>query len=76
MNKLDAISDMKRQIGQQELEQTLAYYGIRVTRKKMLCPFPGHNDRHLGNCVLGDRGYIRCFSCNLVRERDRFGNAI
>ena len=26
MNKLDAISDMKRQIGQQELEQTLAYY--------------------------------------------------
>lgn len=64
MNKLDAINDMKRQIGQQELEQTLAYYGIRVTRKKMLCPFPGHNDRHLGNCVLGDRGYIRCFSCN------------
>ena len=64
MNKLDAISDMKRQIGQQELEKTLAYYGIRVTRKKMLCPFPGHNDRHLGNCVLGDRGYIRCFSCN------------
>lgn len=64
MNKLDAINDMKRQIGQQELEQTLAYYNIRVTRKKMLCPFPGHNDRHLGNCVLGDRGYIRCFSCN------------
>lgn len=64
MNKLDAINDMKRQIGQQELEQTLSYYNIRVTRKKMLCPFPGHNDRHLGNCVLGDRGYIRCFSCN------------
>lgn len=64
MNKLDAISDMKRQIGQQELEQTLAYYNIRVTHKKMLCPFPGHSDRHLGNCVLGDRGYIRCFSCN------------
>lgn len=64
MNKLDAVNDMKRQIGQQELEQTLAYYNIRVTRKKMLCPFPGHNDRHLGNCVLGDRGYIRCFSCN------------
>lgn len=64
MNKLDAISDMKRQIGQQELEQTLAYYNIRVTHKRMLCPFPEHNDRHLGNCVLGDRGYIRCFSCN------------
>lgn len=64
MNKLDAISDMKRQIGQQELEQTLSYYNIRVTRRKMLCPFPEHNDRHLGNCVLGDRGYIRCFSCN------------
>lgn len=64
MNKLDAINDMKRQIGQQELEQTLAYYNIRVTRRKMLCPFPGHNDRHLGNCVLGSRGYIRCFSCN------------
>ncbi len=64
MNKLDAINDMKRQIGQQELEQTLAYYNIRVTHRKMLCPFPGHNDRHLGNCVLGDRGYIRCFSCN------------
>lgn len=64
MNKLDAISEMKRQIGQQELEQTLSYYNIRVTHKKMLCPFPGHNDRHLGNCVLGDRGYIRCFSCN------------
>lgn len=64
MNKLDAISDMKRQIGQQELEQTLTYYNIRVTHKKMLCPFPGHSDRHLGNCVLGDRGYIRCFSCN------------
>ena len=64
MNKLDAINDMKRQIGQQELEQTLVYYNIRVTRKRMLCPFPGHNDRHLGNCVLGDRGYIRCFSCN------------
>lgn len=64
MNKLDAINDMKRQIGQQELEQTLAYYNIRVTHKRMLCPFPEHNDRHLGNCVLGDRGYIRCFSCN------------
>lgn len=64
MNKLDAINDMRRQIGQQELEQTLAYYNIRVTRRRMLCPFPGHNDRHLGNCVLGDRGYIRCFSCN------------
>lgn len=64
MNKLDAINDMKRQIGQWELEQTLSYYNIRVTHKKMLCPFPGHNDRHLGNCVLGDRGYIRCFSCN------------
>ena len=64
MNKLDAINDMKRQIGQQELEQTLSYYNIRVMHKKMLCPFPGHNDRHLGNCVLGDRGYIRCFSCN------------
>ena len=64
MNKLDAINHMKRQIGQQELEQTLAYYNIRVTRKKMLCPFHGHNDKHLGNCVLGDRGYIRCFSCN------------
>lgn len=64
MNKLDAINDMKRQIGQRELEQTLAYYNIHVTHKRMLCPFPGHNDRHLGNCVLGDRGYIRCFSCN------------
>ena len=64
MNKLDAINDMKRQIGQRELEQTLSYYNIRVMHKKMLCPFPGHNDRHLGNCVLGDRGYIRCFSCN------------
>lgn len=64
MNKLDAINDMKRQIDQRELEQTLNYYNIRVTRKKMLCPFPGHNDRHLGNCVLGDRGYIGCFSCN------------
>lgn len=64
MNKLDAINDMKRQIGQRELEETLSYYNIRVTHKKMLCPFPGHNDRHLGNCVLGDRGYIRCFSCN------------
>lgn len=64
MNKLDAINDMKCQIGQRELEQTLSYYNIRVTRKRMLCPFPGHNDRHLGNCVLGDRGYIRCFSCN------------
>lgn len=63
MNKLDAINDIKRQIGQRELEQTLSYYNIRVTHKKMLCPFPGHNDRHLGNCVLGDRGYIRCFSC-------------
>lgn len=55
---------MKRQIGQRELEQTLSYYNIRVTHKKMLCPFPGHNDKHLGNGVLGDRGYIRCFSCN------------
>lgn len=55
---------MKRQIGQRELEQTLSYYNIRVTHRKMLCPFPGHNDKHLGNCVLGDRGYIRCFSCN------------
>lgn len=64
MNKLDAINEMKRQIGQRELEQTLAYYNIRVTHKKMLCPLFGHNDRHLGNCVLGDRGYIRCFSCN------------
>lgn len=64
MNKLEAIGDMKRQIGQRELEQTLSYYNIRVTHKRMLCPFPGHNDRHLGNCVLGDRGYIRCFSCN------------
>lgn len=63
MNKLDAINDMKRQIGQRELEETLSYYNIRVTRRRMLCPFPGHNDRHLGNCVLGDRGYIRCFSC-------------
>lgn len=64
MNKLDAINEMKRQIGQRELEQTLAYYNIRVTHRRMLCPFPEHNDRHLGNCVLGDRGYIRCFSCN------------
>ena len=33
MNKLDAINDMKRQIGQRELEQTLSYYNIRVTHK-------------------------------------------
>lgn len=63
MNRLDAIRDMRQQIGQRELEQTLSYYGIRVNNRRLLCPFPEHNDRHLGNCVLGDRGYIRCFSC-------------
>ena len=63
MNRLDAIREMRSQIGQRELEQTLSYYGIRVTNRRLLCPFPEHNDRHLGSCVLGDRGYIRCFSC-------------
>lgn len=63
MNKAEAIRDMRSQIGQRELEQTLSYYNIRVANKRLLCPFPEHNDRHLGNCVLGDRGYIRCFSC-------------
>ena len=63
MNKADAIRDMRRQIGQQELERTLSYYGIRVTNRRLYCPFPDHSDKHLGNCVLGDRGYIRCFSC-------------
>lgn len=63
MNRADAIRDMRQQIGQHELEQTLSYYGIRVVNRRLLCPFPEHNDRHLGNCVLGDRGYIRCFSC-------------
>lgn len=63
MNKLDALNEMKRQIGYSEMEQVLSYYNIRVVRKKMLCPFPGHNDRHLGNCTLTDRGYVYCFAC-------------
>lgn len=63
MNRADAIRDMRGQIGQQELEQALSYYNIRVVNRRLLCPFPEHDDRHLGNCVLGDRGYIRCFSC-------------
>lgn len=54
---------MRSQIGQHELEQALSYYNIRVSNKRLLCPFPEHDDKHLGNCVLGDRGYIRCFSC-------------
>lgn len=61
--KYDAIEEMKSEIGYNELLQVLDFYGIEVRRKKILCPFPGHNDRHIGNCSVTDRGYIHCFAC-------------
>lgn len=42
------------------------YIGMPMKRQgkniSILCPHPGHMDRHMGNCFLTDYGY-RCYSC-------------
>lgn len=60
---IEAYEEMKEGIGYDELIQTLNYYHIEIQRKRIRCPFPGHNDRHIGNCSITDRGMIYCFAC-------------
>lgn len=55
---IEAYEEMKEGIGYDELIQTLNYYHIEIQRKRIRCPFPGHNDRHIGNCSITDRGIL------------------
>lgn len=60
--KYDARQEILRSLSEGDFRATLDYYGIRVQKNSILCPF--HNDRHYGSCVINKSGKsAKCFAC-------------